>query len=227
LIVFFGVSAGAAAHAQQQYGDPTTFPGTYFTHRPAPLQVVDVTYFVGSGFSNPERSIITQAATIWNNSSLGGQVRLVEVTSPGDINFSSVDLNDVTTNLATRTLTSIPGAGLYPDGTPWRQITSVSIQIDSDPPGPAPYFTGGGSPAGRYNYLSLMLREFGIGLGLGFATSDPLSVMDSNLTPGEQHLTLSPADVAALNTLYGTPEPATWALFGVGLLALVALRKRS
>jgi hypothetical protein len=215
LIVFFG---------QQQYGDPTNFPGTYFTHRPSPLQVVDVTYFVGSGFSNPERSLITQAATMWTNASLG-QVRLVEVTSPGDINFSSVNLNDATTNLATRTLTTGPGAGIYPDGTPWRQITSVSIQIDSDPPGPAPYYTGNGSPAGRFNYLSLMLREFGIALGLGFAQSDPLSVMDSTLAPGEQHLTLSPADVAALNTLYGTPEPATGALFGVGLLALAALRR--
>ena len=69
------------------------------------------------------------------------------------------------------------------------------------------------------------MREFGFGLGLGAATGDPGSVMDPSIATGEQHRVLSPNDIAALQTLYGTPEPSTWALLGIGLLVLGAGRK--
>jgi len=232
------LAAPSAAFAQQQYGDPTNFPGTYLTQRTSPPVpgtnvTIDVTYFITPGsFSGQEANLIRQAAAIWSNyMQTQAAVVLVEATSAAgaDIVFTSADLDDATFNLAQRNLTTVPGAGTYPDGTPWRQITSATITIDSDPPGIPGYFSGNGSvPLGRYDFLSLILREFGVGLGLGFATNaDPNSVMDGNLSTGDQHQALTATDIAALVTLYGAPEPATWALFGIGLAVLAARRRRA
>jgi hypothetical protein len=236
LAALLWLSAPAAASAQQQYGDPANYPGTYLTHRDSPPVLgtnltIDVTYYIAPGnFSGQEAALIRQAADIWSNYMLTqAAVVLVEVNSPAGagIVFNSADLNDATTNLAQATLTTVPGTGRYPDGTPWRQITSATITIDLDPPGAPGYFTGNGSvPPGRYDFLSLILREFGLGLGLGFAANgDPNSVMDGNLAPGDQHQTLAPGDINALATLYGAPEPATWALFGIGLAVLAGRRR--
>jgi hypothetical protein len=226
----FWLSATALAHAQQQYGDPANFPGTYLTQRTTPVvgyvSRIDVTYFVDSSFSAAQHALINQAASVWSGTT--ASVRLVEVGTLGasTINFTTANLNNNTTNLASRTITTVPGAGTYPDGSPWRQITSASITIDSNPPGPLPYFLGPGNvPANQFDYFSVLMREFGFALGLGFASGDPGSVMDSTIAVGDQRQTLSPNDVAALETLYGTPEPSTWALLAVGLLGLGGRRK--
>ena len=229
LLAFWG-SAAAAAHAQQQYGDPSGFPGTYLTQRTSPAQAagvprIDVTYFVDGTFTNAEHAVINQAAAVWSGTY--ASVNLVEVGSAAAaaIDFTTTNLVPNTPALATRSITSTAGAGTYPDGiTPWRHITNAAITIDSNPQGP--YFIGAlPVPSNRFDYFSLVLREFGLGLGLGFATGDPNSVMDATLAQGEQHRSLSSLDIAALNTLYGTPEPATWALFAVGLLVLGVGRK--
>jgi hypothetical protein len=230
------LAAPSLAIAQQQYGDPTNYPGTYLSQRTSPPVLgtnltIDVTYFIAPGsFSGQDANLIRAAAGVWSNyMATQAAVQLVEVNSAAGagIIFNSADLNDATTNLAQANLTTVPGAGTYPDGTPWRQITSAVITIDSDPPGAPGYFTGNGSvPPGRYDLLSLIIREFGIGLGLGFATNaDPNSVMDGNLSPGDQHQALTPGDIKALVTLYGAPEPATWALFSIGLAVLAGRRR--
>jgi hypothetical protein len=226
------LAAPSVAIAQQQFGDPGNYPGTYLTYQTSPGQSpIDVTYYIAPGsFSPTEVTLIQQAAAIWSNPTVTGtSLVLVEVTSPAgaQITLSSADLDDVTFNLAQRTLNTSPGAGTFPDGRPWRHIDSSIIVIDSDPPGPPPYFIGGGNvPPSRYDFRSLILREFGIALGLGFTTAgDPNSVMDLNLALGEQHRVLSPGDITAAQTLYGAPEPATWALLGIGLAIVGGSRK--
>jgi len=222
--------AAAAAHAQQQYGDPSNFPGTYLTQRTTAPPVfygqprIDVTYFVDNTFTATEHSLINQAAAVWSNTT--ASVNLVEVFSAAaaTIDFTTTNLNPHPADLANRTITSVAGAGTFPDGTPWRHITNAAITIDSNPAGP--YFTGVGPvPANRFDYFSLILREFGFGLGLGTATSDPNSVMDASLAQGEEHRSLSSGDLSALQDLYGTPEPETWALLGIGLILLSFRRK--
>jgi hypothetical protein len=229
LPIFF-FSSAALLQAQQQYGDPTNFPGTYLSQRTTPVvgyvPRIDVTYFVDSTFSAAQHTLINQAAAVW--SSTTASVRLVEVgtAAAGTIDFTMQNLNNPFTNLATRTITTVPGAGTYPDGSPWRQITSAAITIDANPSGPQPYFLGPGpTPANQFDFFSVIMREFGFGLGLGFAAAEPGSVMDPSIVMGEQHQVLSPNDVAALQTLYGTPEPSTWALLGIGLVALGFRRK--
>ena len=232
-LAFWG-SAAALAQAQQQYGDPTNFPGTYLTQRtspPTPVGLVpriDVTYFVDGTFTATEHALIVQAAGVWSGTT--ASVRLVEVfaIAGANIDLTSVNLNNNTTNLADRVITSVPGPLTYPDGTtPWRQITSASITIDRNLPAITPFYYLNPTPIlpNEYDYFSVVLRELGLGLGLGFAPGEPGSVMDPNITTGETHRTLSPNDIAALQTLYGTPEPETWALFGIGLIALGLLRR--
>ncbi len=227
------VSAAVVAQAQQQYADPSGHPGTYYTQRTtAPTAFfgqprIDVTYFVDtSSFTATQYALIQQAAATWSNTT--ASVRLVEVFSSAaaaNIDFTSSQINPNIAENATRVIGSTAGAGTYPDGSPWRNITHAAITIDSNPQGPYWEDTTTPVPVNRYDYFSLLLREFGFGLGLGLATSDPNSVMDADIALGEQHRTLTAADLAALQTLYGTPEPETWALLGIGLAALGLRRK--
>jgi hypothetical protein len=233
-IVFLTIPASLGAQ-QQQYGDPTNFPGTYVTQRTSPptpprfVPIFDVTYFVAPGeFDAAQHALINLAAATWSEAG-GAAVRLVEVFAPGaDIDFSQQNLNNNTTDLASRVLTTAPGPGTYPDGTPWRTITNADITIDTIPQGGVNNYYIGVGPflPGQFDYFAVLLREFGFGLGLGLAgPGDPNSAMDSDITANEQRSSLTTEDIAALQTIYGTPEPATWALFGVGLLVMGAVRK--
>src|SRR5881394_3694803 len=88
----FVLSAGTLLQAQQQYGDPTNFPGTYLTQRTTPVvgtvPRIDVTYFVDSTFSAAQHALINQAAAVWSGTT--ASVRLVEVgtVAAGAIDFT-------------------------------------------------------------------------------------------------------------------------------------------
>jgi PEP-CTERM motif-containing protein len=88
-----------------------------------------------------------------------------------------------------------------------------------------------GSPGvNELDFYSYMLREFGRELGLGLAlqagpNADPLSVMNPNIAAGTQSGPFTARDIAALQELYGTPEPSTWMLFALGLGVLGVVLK--
>ena len=179
---------------------------------------IDVTYFV-AGFTAQETALINQAAAAWSSPATGAAVNLVS----GGVGSNITLINSVV-SVSGNSTTGI--LGNYLDGDPYRHIFgSISIfnslspwQYDSDPNNPM--------PVGMLDFYSTILREFGEALGLGFANlSDPNSVMDANLILGEAHRVLSPGDIAALTHLYGAPEPATFALFGLGLFGVGLTRR--
>lgn len=215
-------AAPALAEAQsQQYGQP---PSTYTTWGDNNIgtQYIDVTYFIGGGFTANQENLLRSAAAAWNGS--GAAVRIAEVFAPGaDVDFSRALVPGF--QLADVNITTVPGAGTYPNGDPWAQIQPGATIIVNN--GIASW-DGVGAQAG-IDFEALALNLFGQALGLGLASGDPTSVMqpDANysfVAPGNQ--SLSPSDIAAIQAVYGTPEPATLALFGVGLLVL-AFTKRS
>ena len=227
LIVGIFCSASALAHAQQQFGDPVGHPGEYVTQRTSPPNgtSIDVFYFVGSGFTTGPGSMtsaITAAAAVWN--AAGALVQLVPSLVPTSVTITSFAIPfpfQGTTSLSIGAPT-----GAYPDSTPGNHIDLSSTLVNVDPS--LPWFTGPGPvPGGALDFEAFMIREFGHALGLGYVSGDPTSVMNSTLAPGPALRVPSAADIAALQTLYGAPEPATWALFGVGLAALAAAKKKS
>src|SRR5438045_1802736 len=114
------VAAPSLVHAQQQqFGGPGG--NTYLTWSSAPQQMVDVTYFVDNTMSNVQANSIRIAAQTWNNAGTG--VHLVEVNSQaaGNIRFDSANLGGNLSQVAFSSIT--PGAGTYPNGTNWFQIT--------------------------------------------------------------------------------------------------------
>jgi len=209
-------SIPALAQAQQQYGIP---PGDYTTQRSTPPDGtrIDVTYvvFPSANLTPSMISAINTAANIWN--AAGANVQLVTTGAPSVIVFDST---------GARIVSSTGVLGQYPDGTDYHHINFAALPVD----GTQVWHTDPNTPAlpGEIDLISYMLREFGFALGLGVDLGglDPSSVM-SLLPPGAgiTNRTLSAGDIAALQTLYGAPEPATWALFGVGLAALGAAKK--
>ena len=204
------------ARAQQQFAEPNT----YWTQRTSPPNgtSIDVTYFIG-GFNPAMANIIRQAASAW--AAAGANVTITEVGGGGMVNFIGFPLgNAIPTDGNSRTTTGV--LGTYPDGKDFKHITSDSQLVNIDLS--VPWWLGAGpAPAGTFDFYAFMLRDFGLALGLGYANGgDPLSVMQQNIAAGPANRSLSPGDVAAAQLLYGTPEPSTWALFGVGLLALAA-----
>ena len=154
----------------------------------------------------------------------GSNVQLVTTAAP-----TFIAINGVSTGPPSAiTVTSTLGVGTYPDGRSWNHITSATLDFhDSNPNWHTDPTT---APAGNErDVLSYLIRAFGFALGLGVAgVGDPASVMTAGVpNPGVTRRVLSAQDIAALQTIYGSPEPATWALFGIGVAALgVARRSR-
>jgi hypothetical protein len=210
------VSSPALAVAQQQqYGQP---PNTYVTWgAPVPQTRFDVTYFIDTNFSVAQGNLIRQAAAAWN--SMGSAINLVEAGAGSNIQFNFVPLGGPT--LSQMTLNTTPGPGTYPNGSPWAQIVGpVIIDVNSA----APWNTTGAPVPFTFDFTAYSMTLMGRALGLGTAGAGDLpSVMvpDSAFTFGTTgQQSPSASDVAAVNAVYGTPEPATLALFGVGLAAL-------
>jgi hypothetical protein len=216
-----GLFQDAFAQGQQQFGQP---PNTHLTWAASPVPNatgVDVTYFIGAGFSVAQQTAIRNSASVWTNAN--GGVRLVEVGSAVGAGMQVVNANFGGNVIGDYTLATVAGAGTFPDGNPWNRIISATLFIDSTPP--FPWATGPVGP-GDLDFTAVMIDLFGLGLGLGFAgTGDPNSVMRNTFGLGPQNQTLSSQDVGALSSLYGAPEPATWTLFGVGLLAMGAIKR--
>jgi len=219
-------AAWAPAYAQQQqYGQPGTYVtwGTNTTGQ----NVIDVTYFVSGSMTGNTGNLIRQAAQAWNNT--GAFVHLVEVGSqagadvvyqigavpPGTLLVSP---NVPTTGIQSGTL----------NGSPWVQINGqVFITANA---GLMPLFWDGtGTPPALYwDFYSIALQMVGFSLGLGAVPGNPNSVMNTTMSPVPLFPGFTgptPSDAASLLAIYGSPEPATFALFGVGLAALGFSRK--
>jgi hypothetical protein len=207
--------AGTVWAQQQQFGQP----GTYVTWGAPPpnATIIDVTYFIapGAGFTANETSLIQKAANAW--STVGGGVRLVQVgTAAGanvNISFAAVGSYGQTT------LTTVPGVGTYPNGDPWVRITGASAQFNSG----FSWWDGTGTiSGGEHDFYSAALDLLGQSLGLGFAANtDGTSVMQKTIPANSVgNESLSPSDIAAVQAIYGSPEPPTLALLGVGLLVI-------
>jgi hypothetical protein len=223
-------AASAFAHAQQQqYGQP---PSTYVTwggNTPGQTSI-DVTYFVGdASLSTNQANLIRQAAAAWNNT--GSFVHLVEATGPGAATTANVVFQIGNTGstavVAATTLPTTPGAGLL-NGQSWVQINGQVVVTASSLF--LPFYWDGNpviQPPGTINFLTVALQMTGFALGLGpAALGDTNSVMSQTFPLGPGGLTAPTAnDVLALDAVYGSPEPATVALFGVGLAALGLGRK--
>lgn len=225
-------SAPAFLQAQQQYGLPGT-PNEYLTQSTSPPSgaTIDVTY-VAIGFNATQTAAITAAANAWNAS--GANVLLTTAPSAHTIfiinSGGSAGSNPTDHNLVINPAQPNPPMGFYPDGTGFRNISGALITVNQVNSSGLPWHNDSTTAplAGELDLESYLIREFGFALGLGLDLGglDPASVM-GNTPPGAgvSARTPSAGDVAALQTLYGAPEPATWALFGVGLAALGAAKK--
>lgn len=222
-------AASAFAHAQQQqYGQP---PNTYVTWGSNNLgqATIDVTYFVGdASLSANQANLIRQAAAAWNNA--GANVRLVEVTGPGAATTANVVFQIGNTGstavVAPTTLNTTPGAGTL-NGQSWVQINGQVVITASSLFLP---FYWDGSPAlqppGTIDFHTVALQMTGFAIGLGpAALGDSNSVMAQNFPLGPGLTAPTANDVLAVTAVYGSPEPATFALFGIGLAALGLGRK--
>jgi hypothetical protein len=221
-------AAPALVHAQQQFGAPGNTYTTWGTNTNTGR--IDVTYFIGSGFSAMQVNLLRQAAATWN--SAGSYVNLVEVGVAGNVNFTTSNPGSFalyTLNMGTVT----PQApSTFPDGNPWSRITGpVQVNINDLTVfgGLVTYWDGNGllAPSAQIDFQMLALDVMGRAIGLGLSV-DPSSVMQpdgsySFSTPGNH--ALSSTDLAAINAVYGSPEPATLALFGIGL-AVIGFSKK-
>jgi hypothetical protein len=230
-------AAWAPAQAQQQqYGQqpPQVLQNTYVTwgtNTPG-QNIIDVTYYVGNwtGVGNTA-NMLRQAAAAWN--STGAFVHLVELdpTNPGNMAAANVIFQTGVTPgglfvSANRPTAAQPGT-FFPNGAPWVQINGqVVITVNS---GLMPFvFVGPGPYANQlpwdFNAFALQMMGYALGLGPAFA-GDLNSVMNPTIPFGAAPSGPTSADAASLLAVYGSPEPATFALFGVGLAALGFSRK--
>jgi hypothetical protein len=221
-------AASASAHAQQQqYGQPPNTYVTWGTNTPGATRI-DVTYFVGDpSLTGNTANLIRAAAAAWNGA--GANVNLVEVSGPGAAASANVVFQIGATPGGTfvfpTTMPTTPGAGTFPNGSPWVMINGQVVITANSALMP---FTSGTGAVGPFlwDFNSFALQMVGFALGLGPAAfGDPNSVMNPTIPFGPGFAGPTAADSTALQAVYGSPEPATFALFGIGLAALGFTRK--
>jgi hypothetical protein len=222
----------ALARAQdQQFAQPDTHH-TWRSSAPD-ASFINVTYFIGAGFDAAQTALIQQAAAAWSYPATGAYVNLVEGGAGSDISLTQLTFPFFADAVLTNTSTTTTPIGTAPDGHYLEQISDADITLvtlDGPSPG-SPWNNDVNSPPGpgQWDFYSIILREFGLALGLGTTLTDPASVMTPGTPgPGTFNHTLSQGDLQALQHMYGTPEPTTFALFGLGLLGVgLARRKRA
>lgn len=221
-------AAPALAQAQQQQFGQSP-PNTYVTWGTNTRASVDVTYFIGAGFSAAQTNLINQAATQWSAVS---NVHLIQVgtAAQANVQFSIANLGGGTLANLNRNATLQPGTL---NGAPWAQIQNPATVTFSTLAGTGTtWWTGGAGPAAnQFDFYQVALDVMGYSIGLGLLAPgvDPTSVMQNQFAPGVagSHQ-LSTSDVQSVQAIYGAPEPATLGLFGVGLsmVALTWTRRR-
>lgn len=209
-----------ASAQQQQYGQGgntyVTWGGNTNSGR------IDVTYFIGAGFTGNMPNLIRQAAAQW--SAAGSYVNLVEVGSAAaaNIRLSMAPVGVAALSQITRNTVIQPGTL---NGQPWARIQNPeTIVVNSN----FAFWDGvGAQTAAQFDFQAVMLDLMGYAIGLGFVTAgtQPGSVMQPSFNSGVPgNHTLSAQDVQAINAVYGSPEPETWTLMGIGLALLAATK---
>ncbi len=220
-IAALAATPGVALAQSQQYGQ-TSPQNTYVTwggNNPTNT-IIDVTYFINPGFTTNQINLIHAAANAWSTNAIHMGVNLVIASSAAtaDIVWNNVPLAGF--QLSQNTFNTSPQPGTFPNGSPWVQLTSVTLNVNSL----VPWWDGTGPQGGLIDFQSYVATLTGRALGLGTATqpADNPSLMqpDSAFGFGANLLdSPTPADVSAVGAVYGTPEPSTLALFGIGLAA--------
>jgi len=224
------LGASSLVHAQsQQFGGPGGNTYAQWGSQPPPTgQVIDLYYFIGGSVSGPEATVIQQTAAAW--SSAGAGVRLIQATDlvshPISIFVNAANLGvtpGTVTPLQVGTTLTGPMPTTYPNGSQWYQINGpLTITVNDI----FPFWDGNSAPPPPPSlYLdqtAVAMDLWGQALGLA-QTGGAGSVMqpNSNIFFNQQgNQTLSPEDIAAVQAIYGTPEPTTLALLGIGLAVL-------
>lgn len=222
------LGASSLVHAQtQQYGGPGGNTYATWGNQPPPVsQRIDLYYFIGPSVSGPEATLIQQAAAAWSQVS---QVNLIQspdaISNPISIFVNAANLGasigTVTPLVVGSTLTG-PMPTTYPDGRNWYQINGpLTITVNDV----FPFWDGTGVPPGGFfsiDQTAVALDLWGRALGLA-PTGGAGSVMQPDGTflfsvPGNHALSIE--DISAAQAVYGTPEPTTLALLGIGLALL-------
>src|SRR5581483_7615399 len=152
-------AAPALAMAQQQQFGQSP-PNTYVTWGTNTRgSAVDVTYFVGAGFSAAQTNLINQAAAQWSAVS---NVHLIQVgTAAGaDVQLSVANLGATTLANLNRNATPQPGTL---NGAPWAQIQGpATVTFNSLAGTGFSWWTGGAGPAGnQFDFLQVALDVMG------------------------------------------------------------------
>lgn len=219
--VLFAFAPAMAFAQQQQFGQSP--PNTYVTWGSnANATRVDVTYFIGTGFAPAQVNLINQAAAQW---SAAGAVNLIQVGSAGaaNVQLSMANVGTAALSQVVRNTSALQPGTIH--GAPWVKILNPeTITVSSA----FSWWNGTGAQGrNQFDFQAVILDLMGYSLGMGFVPGGTQtdSVMQPAFNPGVPgNHSLSSADIASIQAIYGAPEPVTLALFGFGL-SLVGLSR--